>query len=1077
MGNQDRSLTFCLTGLLALSLGQSPRAIAVPTVPAPPAVEVSAVDRLFQTGSQQVVQGQFRQALQTFQQVLQVRREAGDRWEQGRTLTALGLVHHSLGNYPAAQAALAQAVELARQTKDPIGEVRAMHEQCVVQRKLANYPEAIRLCERAIALSQKVSDRLTEGRTLNELGVIYTNQGDYGRGLEIEQQALTLTRQIGDRLGEGRVLNSIGVIYSQQGEYQQALTYYQQALQIRRELGDRAGEARTLNNLGVVYDSRGDYARALEFYQAALVIRQEIGDRAGEGLNLGNIGLAYQSLGDYNKALEFYQRALEIANQIGDRAGQGYLLTSIAATHSGLGDYAKALGMYEQALTLQRAIGDRASEGSLLNNIGGVYETLGQTVRALEFYQQALGVRRQIGDRAGEGRTLSNLGGIYDSQGQHQQALEVYQQALAIRRQIGDRSGEGITLNNLGLIYSALGQQERALELFQQALQIQRQTGDRTSQGSALSNIGLVYQWRQQADQAAEYYRQALGVFQEIGNRRGEWLALSNLGSVLAPQQPELAIVFYKQSVRVTESIRQDLRSLSRSEQETYTQTVADTYRALANLLLSQQRILEAQQVLELLKVQEIQDFTREVRSTSARGIVTNAVEDKILQQYGSLIAFGQQVEACKQVRCAQLSQLNDTLQELTQQYNQTVQTYEKEIRRRRGDDEAFLDPGKLSKLREIVDAQPGTVLVYPLVLADKIWLVWAAPGGVVKSTPVAVNQQQLGEAVLEFRRLVQDPSAPRKQVQRAGKQLYDWLIQPLAAELNQNRIQHLVFSLDRVTRYIPISALFDGEKYLIENYTVSTVLSADLTNMRDRLPPGSQQTAVLALGASQFPNFNPLPNVPMELDAIVQTRNGDARGVYPGLEFLDRSFDFRTLRDHLLGHKILHIATHGAFVPGRPEESYLVLGTGEKLTIPQIQTLQDLKDIHLVVLSACETALGGPDQDGVEISGLSSYFLNAGAAAVIASLWSVNDASTSQLMQQFYRHLADSSASQPVTKVEALRQAQLSLLYGKASGRSASQRGLGVVGSALPRGTPDLPDKLSHPYYWAPFVLIGNRL
>jgi CHAT domain-containing protein len=282
------------------------------------------------------------------------------------------------------------------------------------------------------------------------------------------------------------------------------------------------------------------------------------------------------------------------------------------------------------------------------------------------------------------------------------------------------------------------------------------------------------------------------------------------------------------------------------------------------------------------------------------------------------------------------------------------------------------------------------------------------------------------------------------------------------------------------MTRYIPMSALFDGEKYLVENYTVSTVLSADLTNMRDRLPPGTQNTSILALGLSNtVPGFNPLPNVPVELDAIVQKQPNDTQGIYPGKEFLNNDFDFRALRDNLSGNKLLHIATHGTFVPGRQEESYLLLGTGEKLTISQIKTLQDLSDVHLVVLSACETALGGPDSDGVEISGISYYFLNSGAEAVMASLWLVNDSSTSQLMQNFYSNLAQGTEQAPMTKAQALRQAQLSMLRGNASTtENTNPRAniqLGINSGSQTASTSSPTSGFSHPYYWAPFILIGN--
>ncbi|HEY9667677.1 MAG TPA: CHAT domain-containing protein, partial [Coleofasciculaceae cyanobacterium] len=475
-------------------------------------------------------------------------------------------------------------------------------------------------------------------------------------------------------------------------------------------------------------------------------------------------------------------------------------------------------------------------------------------------------------------------------------------------------------------------------------------------------------------------------------------------------------------------------------------------------------------------------DFTRNTRAGGEKPEVTfTQTEEQIKKENGTLIAFGQRLYECQQTQCSQLSQLLDQRQALTEQFNQKIETIEKEVRARRATDDGFFDPTKLAKAKEIVEAQPGTVLIYPLVLENKIWLLLTAKGGVIKSVEVTVGQTQLGETVLKFRQLLQNPRSDITEVKATSKQLYDWLIKPIEPELKGNQIQNLVFSLDRVTRYIPMSALFDGEKYLVENYAISTVISADLTDMRDRMPPGTQNTSVLALGLSNaVSDFDPLPNVPVELDGIVRKQPNDTKGIYPGKEFLNSSFDLRALRDNLLGNKLLHIATHGKFVPGRQEESYLLLGTGEKLTIPQIKTLQDLSDVHLVVLSACETALGEPDQDGVEISGISYYFLNSGAKAVMASLWLVNDESTSQLMQNFYTNIAKGTTQAPITKAEALRQAQLSMLHGNPSTIAA----LSDRGSLVAEAKPDSPTPstssaaaFSHPYYWAPFILIGNGL
>ncbi|MDZ8034428.1 CHAT domain-containing protein [Nostoc sp. DedSLP04] len=379
----------------------------------------------------------------------------------------------------------------------------------------------------------------------------------------------------------------------------------------------------------------------------------------------------------------------------------------------------------------------------------------------------------------------------------------------------------------------------------------------------------------------------------------------------------------------------------------------------------------------------------------------------------------------------------------------------------------------------KILTAEPGTVLIYPLVLKDKIRILLAARGGekgvVFRSFETPVSQEQLWKTVAQFRTQLSS-SSDLAAVKATSQQLYDWLIKPLESELKDKTVQHLVFALDRSTRYIPMAALFDGQQYLIQRYGISTVINAGLTDVSDRLPPNKQDTHILAMGVSKgFSGFNPLSNVPQELDAIVQQSGNEQVGIFPGLEFLNEAFDFRALRDHLTGNKILHIATHGKFEAGRPENSFLLSGTGDKLTVEQIQNLQNyMKDTHLVVLSACETALGGVDADGIEMSGISFYFLTNGAKAVIASLWLVNDASTSQLMQQFYQNLSTGK----MTKAEALRQAQIAMITGKnlsidtQGQRSSVKFTAGTSGQSAP-----ISRNLSHPYYWAPFILIGNGL
>ncbi|MDX2231429.1 MAG: CHAT domain-containing protein [Leptolyngbyaceae cyanobacterium bins.349] len=522
---------------------------------------------------------------------------------------------------------------------------------------------------------------------------------------------------------------------------------------------------------------------------------------------------------------------------------------------------------------------------------------------------------------------------------------------------------------------------------------------------------------------------------------------------------------------------------------------MAGTYRRLADLLLSQGRVLEAQQVLELLKIQELRDYTRNTRAGgTTSGIDFDATERKILQAYNTLIDFGQKIRDCqsRKVPCTdtELTQLVQLRTEQTQAIQQILKTLEAELAKRTEQDKNALDPkNDLSrKAQELIAAQPDTVLIYSLVTDDRLWVVLASEADVLRKFEVKVSQKQLTNAVLKFRQLMKAcesrtcGSTDVKPVQKVSQQLYNWLLPPeLRQELQgkgsrQRPIRNLVFAPDRVTRYIPSAALFDGKNYLIENYAVSTIVSAKLTDTRDRLPTNPQEVSVLALGLSNPvpPEYGALPHVPVELDEIVKQTGGDPNGTFSGLKRLNQEFDWLTLQKNLYGHKILHLATHGKFVPGSFEASYLLLGTGKPLPIPQIEQLSDLVGVHLVVLSACETALGGKrEQDGLEIAGISNSFLERGAKSVLASLWQVSDASTSRLMQRFYQNLATGK----MTKAEALRQAQQWFIADKTQASTATNPRSSVQFKPGQNQATTLLSDRSHPYYWAPFILIGNGL
>jgi CHAT domain-containing protein len=284
------------------------------------------------------------------------------------------------------------------------------------------------------------------------------------------------------------------------------------------------------------------------------------------------------------------------------------------------------------------------------------------------------------------------------------------------------------------------------------------------------------------------------------------------------------------------------------------------------------------------------------------------------------------------------------------------------------------------------------------------------------------------------------------------------------------------------VLRYVPMAALFDGKHYLVENYTVVSITPASIPHLSD--PPSLGQANAVAMGISRKyeDTLNPLPAVVGELNDIVRDpRVPGAHGVLPGTILLDGNFTERSMEEQLDGrHTIVHIASHFVYHPGDDHASYLLLAgkdtasSGYHLTVADFRDNPNLNlaDTALLTLSACDTGLGSEAGDGREVDGLAMTAQVKGARAVLSSLWSVNDASTGALMADFYQRWAEGGGN--VTKADALRQAQLDLLHGRARPQEdASGRGISV--SEDNSGQPADGGGYAHPYYWAPFVLVGN--
>ncbi|PHV62269.1 CHAT domain-containing protein [Cyanobacterium aponinum] len=334
----------------------------------------------------------------------------------------------------------------------------------------------------------------------------------------------------------------------------------------------------------------------------------------------------------------------------------------------------------------------------------------------------------------------------------------------------------------------------------------------------------------------------------------------------------------------------------------------------------------------------------------------------------------------------------------------------------------------------------------------------------------VPINRKQVVETAGNLWATTSDVFALDDSYKPHASDMYDWLIKPLEKELEAREISNLLFILPTDMRFIPVAALYDKEnqQFLVEKYSSGLAPSLNLNDNRYR---PIKDLSLLAMGASEFADDSvvPLPAASLELPSIRKVWTGETPENYQ--EYLNENFTLEQVRSNLNSQAfgIVHFGTHGDFNPSETDESFLQL-YDSRLNITEMRRLGlDNPLVDLMVLSACETAFGNE----VAELGFAGLAVQAGVKTALGSVWQVSDTGTLALMTDFYSKLKNTT-----TKAEALRQAQLDMLKGKvyktSDGNTIVTPNLDISLEDLP-DTSRFPEDFSHPFYWAPFTMIGN--
>jgi CHAT domain-containing protein len=766
------------------------------------------------------------------------------------------------------------------------------------------------------------------------------------------------------------------------GEPREAIETWQQVLGIARQFQNKEGEAIALYYIGLNYDKISQPQEALKYSNQLLPIMRQVGNRSGEAATLSNIGKVYDSISQPQEALKYFNQALPIMREVGERAGEAIILNNIGGVYDKISQPQEALKYLNQALLIMRSVGDRSGEAIILNNIGGVYSSLSQPQEALKYYNQALPIKREVGDRFGEANTLNNIGGVYSSISEPQEALKYYNQALPIRREVRDRAGEAVTLNNIGFVYDSISQSQEALKYYNQALPIKREVGDRSGEATTLSNIGAVYQ---------------------------------------NTKQPTQAIENWEQSLKITLEIRSGLQ---RENRQKFLEGNDGEAIALTSLLIDENQADRAFQWINIATTADLADYTRLIDAKVANPQAQKAI-DEWNQKNQQLQFLRRQLEdkfsdnLARQMRELE-AEVYRTAEEIRRDFQEVAELFE-------------TTPKDIAQLKASIAAD--TVVIQPVLLTN------------VNNVPNTIALFVLTKDSLSVKKIPLDPtefykllSEHREEIsnylnsdyRETGGKLYDILIRPVEDQIQALSPKQLSIIATEKLRYIPFETLWDtkNRQFLIQKYPVNY-----LTRISTRsIPNSTLQGGVLALG-------NPIPRAPQNLPGTEEEVRNIAQ-LFPGSSaYIGNSATLDQFKTQAPRFPFLHLATHGCFQQGGCQklglEENTLLFADSQFNIRDAALL-GLQNTRLLTLSACQTAMQA-NSNGEEISGLAYVFERAGAQAVMASLWSVADSATKDLMVEFYQNI-----NKGMSKNEALRQAKLSQI----------QR---------------------HPFYWSPFILIGD--
>ena len=963
-----------------------------------------------------------------------------------------------------------------------------------------DFDKALTTLRRLLSKARREGDEIMIPIVLSNLGQLYLDLKRPKEALKALEEGLSIAREEGfgpDEL-ETALLNGLGNAHHALGNQKTAQEHYEQALAMARELRDTRVESQILFNLGSQYADIGRTSDALAAFESYFAILQTTHNLPEQLEALRIINRLYHETAQHKKEFESLQQMLSIAQRTRNRFSEGVTLLNLGIYCQNRLRLQEAAEYYHRALTTSRQPPNPALEGSALSHLGGAYLELDMDEEALNHYEQALDVLDQAGGaRHLEAEIHNSMAHLYADPDNWERQMGHLMKSLTLAREARDGKLEREALLSLAQLYESVGNIREAVQRCNEVLTIDREHQNQLGMGDALCYLGELLRRIGQTEIAINQFRGALKIARQIHHQGGIANALRGLARAFCDKRNfDQAAPHFEEAIEIYESARRDM--LSPDWRAARSSIGDEVYLDYIRLLVEQNEFERAFYFAERRKARAFLDLLAEARGDVYQG-VDPAARDKQEVLARELRDLHEQLTARLKMPGAKRDvDLITSLEDRQREAELAYQINEAEIRRRNPRYAAIVQPDvwEVKRLREeLLDEK--TVLMEYVLDEPKSWLFAVSKNKLAVFTlPSKENIETKVDELYEAIKI-------QGQFASVASALYDVLIKPAEEFILDMR---LLIVPDEKLHFVPFATLLTAPArlsqsaelpYLICRHAIAYAPSASVagfleSDRRQRSHTWQQQLIAFAIAESRIVlkrdatgyELSPLRAALTHirstdvLDALPKTRNEVVQiaslldhGVAHSLTESMNVYDGKSVKIRLgpaatksallslfASHaepppsRFVHFATHGVVDSIKPQFSGLLFNPGDDRN-PFWQTFEIFNariPSDLVVLSACETGLGKVFR-GEGLIGLARAFFYAGAASVCATLWSVEDESTAELMERFYGYLLKhgNDNNSAIDKSEALRLAQLDLI----------KHGEG----------------LSHPYYWAAFVLIGQ--